>query len=444
MKTFKIGGVHPEAQKLSNEVSVETFPLPKQATVFVTQSLGAPAVPVVAKGDKVKVGQLLAKAEAFICANVHSPFSGTVNKIEPVADFTGYKKSAIVIDVEGDEWDESIDTTEDIVSEIKLNREEIIERMKACGIVGLGGACFPTHVKYMLPPGKSADFILVNAAECEPYITTDYRMMLEQTEACLIGVEALLIASGAKQALIGIENNKPEAIKKLKEAVKTHPKIEIVPLKTKYPQGAEKQLIQALTGRTVPNGKLPIDVGCIVNNIATTHAVYEAVQKNKPLIETYTTITGKKLEKRKNYKIRLGTPLKDVLDTVGIPENTGKIISGGPMMGKAIANTNTFFVKGMSSILFLDASESKRVPESGCIRCGKCIQACPMGLEPYLFRMLAVQHRLEDLEAHGIMNCIECGCCQSGCPAHIPLLDTVKTGKSQTGTMIKSRQAKKS
>ncbi|MBO4232522.1 MAG: electron transport complex subunit RsxC [Bacteroidales bacterium] len=444
MKTFKIGGVHPEAQKLSNEVSVETFPLPKQATVFVTQSLGAPAVPVVAKGDKVKVGQLLAKAEAFICANVHSPFSGTVNKIEPVADFTGYKKPAIVIDVEGDEWDESIDTTEDIVSEIKLGREEIIERMKACGIVGLGGASFPTHVKYMLPPGKSADFILVNAAECEPYITTDYRMMLEQTEACLIGVEALLIASGAKQALIGIENNKPEAIKKLKEAVKTHPKIEIVPLKTKYPQGAEKQLIQALTGRTVPNGKLPIDVGCIVNNIATTHAVYEAVQKNKPLIETYTTITGKKLEKRKNYKIRLGTPLKDVLDTVGIPENTGKIISGGPMMGKAIANTNTFFVKGMSSILFLDASESKRVPESGCIRCGKCIQACPMGLEPYLFRMLAVQHRLEDLEAHGIMNCIECGCCQSGCPAHIPLLDTVKTGKSQTGTMIKSRQAKKS
>ena len=302
MKTFKIGGVHPEAQKLSNEVSVETFPLPKQATVFVTQSLGAPAVPVVAKGDKVKVGQLLAKAEAFICANVHSPFSGTVNKIEPVADFTGYKKPAIVIDVEGDEWDESIDTTEDIVSEIKLGREEIIERMKACGIVGLGGACFPTHVKYMLPPGKSADFILVNAAECEPYITTDYRMMLEQTEACLIGVEALLIASGAKQALIGIENNKPEAIKKLKEAVKTHPKIEIVPLKTKYPQGAEKQLIQALTGRTVPNGKLPIDVGCIVNNIATTHAVYEAVQKNKPLIETYTTITGKKLENARIIK----------------------------------------------------------------------------------------------------------------------------------------------
>ena len=236
MKTFKLGGIHPEENKLAKTCTVEYFPVPKQAVVFLTQHLGAPATPVVQKGDKVKVGQLIGKADAFICANVHSPVSGTVSKIEPATDFLGYKKDAVFIDVEGDEWDESIDTTPDLVSEIKLTKAEIIDRMKACGIVGLGGACFPTHVKYLVPPDKKVDYLIINAAECEPYITVDYRMMLERAEEVMVGIEAMLVASNAPVALIGVEANKPDAIEHLTEVAKKHPKIQVVKLKTKYPQ----------------------------------------------------------------------------------------------------------------------------------------------------------------------------------------------------------------
>lgn len=440
MKTFTIGGIHPEENKLAKEFAIESFPLPKQATIFFTQHLGAPPTPVIQKGDKVKVGQLIAKADAFICANLHSPFSGTVAKIDMVADITGYKKPAAIIDVEGDEWEEHIDRSPELKKEITLSKQEIIERIKSCGIVGLGGACFPTHVKYLVPPDKKVDYIIVNAAECEPYITTDYRIMLEKAEACLVGVQALLIASGAPEAIIGIEANKPDAYDHISQLAAEYTNIKVVKLKTKYPQGAEKQLIKALTGREVPNGKLPIEVGCIVNNITTTHAIYEAVQKNKPLIETYTTISGKRLSGAKNFKIRLGTPIEDILSIVGIPENTGKIISGGPMMGKAIAQVNSYFVKGMSSILFIDEEESKRENALACLRCGKCVFACPMGLEPYLLHFLVENSRFEECEKNGIMNCIECGSCQYGCPSCRPLLDMIRTGKIKTGAMIRARK----
>ncbi|HHU47172.1 MAG TPA: electron transport complex subunit RsxC [Bacteroidales bacterium] len=439
MKTFKIGGIHPEENKLAKEEAIEVFPIPKQVTLFVTQHLGAPSTPIVQAGDKVKVGQLVATAQTLVCANLHSPVSGTVVKVEPVPDMTGYRKLAITIDVEDDIWEETIDTTSEIRKEITLTKPEIIERIKACGVVGLGGACFPTHVKYMVPPEKKVDYIIVNGAECEPYITTDHRIMLENGEECLIGVQALLIASGAPEARIGIEANKPDAFEHLQRLASQYPNIKVFKLKTKYPQGAEKQLIKSLTGREVPNGKLPIEVGCIVNNITTTYAIYEAVQKNKPLIETYTTISGKRAKTLKNYKIRLGTSISEVLSTVGIPENTGKIVSGGPMMGKAIANINSYFVKGMSSLLFIDESESKRGVVEECIRCGKCVTACPMGLEPYLLYALATRADYEECEKHGIMNCIECGSCQYGCPAFRPLLDMIRVGKNKTGYMIRTR-----
>jgi len=439
MKTFKIGGIHPEENKLAKEEAIEVFPIPKQVTLFVTQHLGAPSTPIVQAGDKVKVGQLVATAQTLVCANLHSPVSGTVVKVEPVPDMTGYRKLAITIDVEDDIWEETIDTTSEIRKEITLTKPEIIERIKACGVVGLGGACFPTHVKYMVPPEKKVDYIIVNGAECEPYITTDHRIMLENGEECLIGVQALLIASGAPEARIGIEANKPDAFEHLQRLASQYPNIKVFKLKTKYPQGAEKQLIKSLTGREVPNGKLPIEVGCIVNNITTTYAIYEAVQKNKPLIETYTTISGKGAKTLKNYKIRLGTSISEVLSTVGIPENTGKIVSGGPMMGKAIANINSYFVKGMSSLLFIDESESKRGVVEECIRCGKCVTACPMGLEPYLLYALATRADYEECEKHGIMNCIECGSCQYGCPAFRPLLDMIRVGKNKTGYMIRTR-----
>ncbi len=440
MKTFKIGGIHPEENKLAKNHAFEIFPLPQQATIFLGQHLGAPATAIVEKGDQVKVGQLIGKAEAFICANIHSPFSGTVNKIDMVADITGYKKPAIVIDVQGDEWCEDIDTTPELNAQITLDKQAIINRLKDCGIVGLGGACFPTHVKYMLPPDKKADFLLINAAECEPYITTDYRLLLEKADECIVGIEALLIASEAPIAYIGIESNKPDAIRLLQQKLSNHPKIKVAPLRTKYPQGAEKQLIKAITGREVPNGKLPIDAGCIVNNLTTTFAVYEAVQKNKPLISIFTTVSGKKVAEPRNFQVRIGTPIQEILHTVGIPENTGKIISGGPMMGKAITNTQSFIVKGMSSLLMMDESESVRGEMSDCIRCGKCVSACPMGLEPYKLQRLAELNRLEDCEAYGIMNCIECGCCQFTCPAFRPLLDFVRVGKNKTGAMIRNRK----
>lgn len=438
--TFRKGGIHPAEHKFANDKGIEDFPLPKQAVVFLSQHIGAPAVPVVAKGDQVKVGQLIGKAEAFVCANVHSPVSGTVAKIEEALTFNGYKKMAVFIDVEGDEFAEGIDTSDTLKKEITLNKEEIIDRIKSCGIVGLGGACFPTHIKFMLPPEKKADFLIINAAECEPYITSDQHLMEEKTEECIVGVQALLIASGAPEARIGVEENKPEAIAKIREILKDYPDIHLYPLKTKYPQGSEKQLIKSMTGREVPNGKLPIDAGCIVNNIATAYAVYEAVQKNKPLIETYTTITGKSLANKRNFKIRIGTPMQEVLDCVGIPENTGKILCGGPMMGRTMSQTNCYFAKGMSSILFMDEKESRRPKASNCLHCGHCVEACVMGLEPNLLHALAEQRRYEECEKNHIMNCIECGCCQYVCPAHRPILDLQRVAKMKVGEMIRNRK----
>ena len=440
MITFKKGGIHPEENKFAANCSIETYLVPEQAVVFLKQHLGVSAVPKVGKGDTVKVGQLIAQGEAFISANIHAPVSGKVAKIDMIPSISGIKREAIVIDTIGDEWDESIDTSREVKFEISLTKEEIIERIKVCGIVGLGGACFPTHVKYMIPAEKKVDYLIINAAECEPYITADHRIMLERGEECLIGIEALLKASGASEALIGIEDNKKDAIKHLSQLVKKHPKIKVFSLKMKYPQGAEKQLIQALTNRCVPAGKLPIEVGIIVNNITTTLAVYEAVQKNKPLIETYTTVSGKKVTHPKNFKIRIGTPIDSVLNSVGIPENTGKIISGGPMMGTAIAYLASFVTKGMSSLLLLDESDSKRGEVYPCLRCGRCVSICPMGLEPNLLAPLATLKRYEECEKEGIMNCMECGSCQFECPANRPLLDYIRLGKQKTGALISSRK----
>ena len=430
MKTFTLGGVHPEENKFACNQTVEEFPIPKIATVFIHQNLGASPICQVNKGDIVKVGTLLAKAESFICAHVHSSVSGKVIQVEDIPDGCHYKKTAVVIEVEGDDWEPSIDRTQDLVRKIKLSKQEIIQRIEDCGVVGLGGACFPTHVKYMLPEGKTAEYLLINAAECEPYITVDHRIMIEKAEECLVGVNALMVASGAKKAKIGIENNKKDAVKHLKAVAKQYANIEIVPLQVKYPQGAEKQLIKALINREVPDGKLPIEVGAIVNNITTCLAVYEAIQKNKPLIETYLTVTGKKVKNLKNYKVRIGTPIIDILQTVGIPENTKKLIAGGPMMGKAISNPNFFAVKGLTSLLCMDEKECKRGEIETCIRCGKCIYGCPQGLQPCLLDALSEQKRFEECELNGVLNCCECGSCAYTCPANRPLLDYIRVAKN--------------
>jgi len=443
LKTFTLGGVHPEENKLSADKIIEVLPLPEKVYVPVSQSLGAPSKVVVEKGAMVKTGQLIAKGESFISANVHSPVSGKVVKVDDVIDSSGYKRQAVFIDVIGDEWEESIDRSPEIVSEISADRDTIIKKINALGVVGLGGATFPSHVKLMVPDGKKAEYLLINGVECEPYLTADHRLMLEKGEEMLIGISILKKALGVSKAFIGIESNKPDAIEHLKRLCANHQGIDVIPLKVKYPQGGEKQLIKAVVNREVPSGKLPIEVGCVVNNVGTALAVYEAIQKNKPLIERIVTVTGKSVTKPSNFMVRIGTPVSTLIEAAGgLPENTGKVISGGPMMGKALTSLEAPVVKGTSGILIMPAEESKRTQVLNCIRCGRCITACPMGLEPVLLAQLSENLLFERAEAERIMDCIECGSCHYTCPAGRPLLDYLRLGKNKTGLLIRNRVKK--
>lgn len=443
MKTFKSGGVHPEENKLSAGAAIEALPLPEKVFIPVSQSLGAPSKLIVEKGALVKTGQLLAKGEAFISSNVHSSVSGKVSRIEEITDTSGYRRTAVVIDVEGDEWDGQIDCSREIKAEITLSREEIVKKINEMGVVGLGGATFPSHVKLMVPEGKKAENLLINGVECEPYLTSDHRLMLERSREMLIGIQILMKGLDVKKAYIGIEKNKPDAIDHLKKLAAEYPGIEVVPLKVKYPQGGEKQLIKAITGREVPSGKLPIEVGCVVNNVGTALAVYEAVQKNKPLFERVVTVTGKSLKKPSNLLVRIGTPVNKLIDFAGgLPGDTGKVINGGPMMGKALTTLEVPVVKGTSGILVMPEKESKRMPVVNCIRCARCISVCPMGLEPVLLAQLSENQMFENAENERILDCIECGSCHFTCPAGRPLLDYLRLGKNKVGIIIRNRGKK--
>lgn len=443
MTTFKIGGVHPHDNKsYSAHQPITECPLPAKAIIPLIQHIGAPAQAVVEKGQQVKVGELLAKAGGFVSANIVSPVSGTVTKIDSTIDAWGMKMPAIFMDVEGDEWLETIDRTPDIVTECNLEPKEIVDRIAAAGIVGLGGACFPTQVKLLPPPGKKAEVLVVNGVECEPYLTCDHQLMLEHGEEIMIGIKILMRALGINRAVIGIERNKPDAIARMQELAAQVPGVEVKALKLKYPQGGEKQLIDACIGRQVPSGALPIEVGAVVDNVATIFAVYEAVQKNKPLISRVMTVTGKSLSKPGNYLVRFGTPLSDVVALAGgVPEDTGKIIGGGPMMGRAMNNIDMPANKRTSGLLFLPEKESRRQQPENCIRCGKCVSACPMGLEPYLLSKQAEMAMWDEMEKHDVMDCIDCGCCLFTCPSHRPLLDYVRMGKGKVGGIIRARQA---
>ena len=443
MKTFSMGGVHPADNKISCDAAIENFPIPQTAYISMSQHLGAPAEPIVAVGDKVKVGQLIANASGFISAPVHSSVSGTVKSIETVKDIAGNPCKAVVITVEGDEWSDTIDRSEDIVREIKLDSKQIVERIKECGVVGLGGATFPTCVKLSPPPGKKAEFLIINGAECEPYLTSDYRVLVEMPEQVLIGASIMMKALNVSKGFIGIEENKPKAIEILNGYAAQYPDIKVVPLKKKYPQGGEKQLIDAVVGRKVPSMGLPIDTGAVVQNVGTALAVYEAVQKNKPLFEGILTVTGECSNQQKNFRHRVGTPISAIIEaTGGMPENAAKVISGGPMMGKAVSNLDAPTLKGSSSVLFLTSEQTKRQEEYNCIRCAKCVNACPMGLEPYLLSKLSRAQRWDDAEANRIFDCIECGCCSSPCPSYIPLLDSIRYGKGQVMKIMRSRPKK--
>lgn len=443
-KTFSIGGIHPHDHKISVNAAIEDFPIMDMAYISVSQHLGAPAEPVVAKGDTVKTGQLIAKASGFISANIHSSVSGTVTSIELLPDIFGNLVKHIVIKVEGDEWVETIDKTVDIVREIKLSAKEITAKIAEHGIVGLGGAAFPTHIKLTPPPNAKAEYLLINGSECEPYLTSDYRIMLETPEQILIGAKIMMMALGVDSAFLGIEENKPEAIKIMKKiASASYPQIKVVSLKKRYPQGGEKQLIDAILGRRVPSMGLPIDTGVVVQNVGTALAVYEAVQKNKPLFEGIVTVTGKCMSEQRNFRLRVGTSLDTVMYAIGgFPKDAVKLISGGPMMGKAVSRMEAASVKSTSAFLLLTQEETKRGEESDCIRCAKCVDACPMGLEPYLLNRLSRAGRIDDLEINMVHDCIECGSCMYCCPANIPLLDTIRLSKAQVIKIIRSRPKK--
>lgn len=444
MKTFKLGGIHPAENKMAASQPIEEFPLPKQGIIPVSQHLGAPAKVLVKRGDQVKTGQLVAETAGFISANVHSPYTGKVKKIDHVIDASGYRHQAIIIDVaENEEWEEGIDTSGDIIRQVTAEPNAITETMKAKGIVGLGGATFPSHVKLMVPEGKKVEYLIINGVECEPYLTNDHRLMLEKAEEMMIGVSILMKGLGVNKAIIGIENNKMDAVEKLQSLVKDFDGISVEPLKVKYPQGGEKQLIKALINREVPSGKLPLEVGCVVNNVATAYAVYEAVQKNKPLIDRIVTVTGKSLKKTANLKVRIGTKFSELVEYVGgLPEDTGKIVAGGPMTGKAITSLDVPVIKGTAGILIMNKKEARQAEPRTCIRCAKCTEVCPQGLEPFLLHQFGELQKPEDAEVNGIMDCIECGSCNYTCPSNRPLLEYIRYGKAQTNEMIRNRKQK--
>ena len=447
MKTFHIGGVHPAENKLSAGSPIREAALPKQAVFSMFQHIGAPAKPVVQKGDVVKVGTLLAEAGGFVSAPVYSSVSGKVNKIDTVLDASGTRRMAVIIDVEGDDWEESIDRSKDLVrlsDRPELDAKTIVEKIKNAGIVGLGGATFPCHVKLTPPPGCKAECVIINAVECEPYLTADHRLMLEHPDEILVGVDLIMKAVGVTKGYVGIENNKPDAIKLMTEKSKDYPNIEIVPLKVKYPQGGEKQLIDAVVGRQVPAPPaIPINVGAVVQNVGTAFAIYEAVMKNKPLIDRIITVTGKSVKNPSNLLARLGTSFQQLIDECGgVPEDTGKIIGGGPMMGKALLSLEVPMTKGSSGLLLMNEKEARRSEPQPCIRCAKCVGACPMGLEPFLLSKVSAMEEWEIAEKNDIVSCIECGSCQFTCPSKRPLLDMIRVGKTTVMGIIRSRASK--
>ncbi|THB63719.1 MAG: electron transport complex subunit RsxC, partial [Spirochaetaceae bacterium] len=371
-------------------------------------------------------------------APVHSPVSGTIVKIDEVAGFTGYSQPAIQIKTDGDQWLDSIDRSDVLISTIEGTRQELVQKIAEAGIVGLGGAAFPTSVKLSVPAGKTIDSLVINAVECEPYLTADHRVMLEHAREVLVGVRILMRALEVKKAFVGIENNKPDAIAIMKETIANigaapEGEISVVGLKTLYPQGAEKQLIKAVLNREVPSGKLPLDVGAVVSNVGTAYAVYRAVQKHQPLVQRVITVTGTGITRPGNFLVRIGTPVEDLIELAGgMPADAGKVIAGGPMMGQTVGILSAPVVKGTSGILVLGKAESRRPEVTPCIRCGRCVNVCPMGLEPYILETLSRAEKNdlnEQMDERRVLDCIECGSCAFTCPAGRPLLDYIRTGK---------------
>ena len=425
------GGIHPNPMKDATcGKAIEKLEAPDEVVIPMSLHIGAPCTPIVAVGDTVKVGQKIGEATGFVSAPVHATVSGTVVAVEPRPHFNGMDGMAVVI--QNDHQDTISEDVKPVENPESITGQQLAEIVKNAGIVGCGGATFPTHVKISGGLGK-VDTVIINAAECEPYITSDHRIMLEMPEQVIGGAKLLAQAFGVT-VHIGIEDNKMDAVEVLRQEIAKEGVSNIVvdPEHTRYPQGAEKQLIQAITGRQVPGGKLPADVGCAVFNVDTTCAIYRAVTTGMPLIRRIVTVAGSGTNDPKNLEVRIGTPLKCVLDACGgVKENTYKILMGGPMMGVAQYNMDAPIGKGTNALLAFCDKEEKTVANPVCIRCGKCVTVCPMHLEPLVMNMYANKNRLEELEAANVFDCIECGSCSYICPGRVHLVHNFRTGKQK-------------
>ncbi len=432
------GGVQVAHYKhFTDRKAIEPVPLPRQLIVSIQQHLGAPANVVVNKGDLVKKGQILAEAGGYVSVPVHAPTSGKVVAVEKRPHSILGRGLSVVLDVDGeDDWLPDLLIERDWYD---VEPAEIREIVRQCGVVGMGGATFPTHVKLSPPPDKPIDTVLINGAECEPYTTADHVAMREMYEEMIVGIRLIVKAVGAQKAVIGIENNKPDIIKLLKERLASEDGLDVAELPARYPQGAERSLIHAILDRHLPAGKLPLEVGVLVQNSFTAIAVANAIQHNQPLIESIVTVTGSCVQTPKNLRVLLGTRIEDLIEHCGgFSETPGKIVMGGPMMGIAQYTLDSPVVKATNGVICMSVEQARPVPMQACIRCGRCLEACPMGLAPTEITEYALKGDFGAAQDAHALDCVECGCCTFACPAHRPMVQTIRAAK----VVIRDRMSK--
>jgi len=434
-KTFK-GGIHPPYNKeLASGKAITQVPIPSELVIPLNQHIGAPNSPLVSPGERVTVGQKIGETDAFVSAPVHASVAGTVKAVEDIKNFTGQIVKSVIIEADPQQPAFEAKQGKPLA---ELSADEIRQIAKEAGLTGMGGAAFPTHVKLTPPKDKPVDTVIINACECEPFLTCDHRLMLERPSDLVEGLKLFVKAVGAEKGIVGIEANKMDAVEKVRSAASAEATIEVEILDVKYPEGSEKQLISAVTGRKVPPGKLPSEVGCLVQNVGTAIALFEAASTGKPLYERVLTVTGQGIKEPSNFLVKVGTPISALIDAAGgLTGGPAKLIMGGPMTGWAQEEPTASVVKGTSGVLALPAELVDVREEHACVRCTKCVEACPMYLMPNYIVEAAQKEDWRKAELWGAVDCFECGACSYTCPAYIPHVSYVRKAKAEIAAMKK-------